>query len=432
MKTIMIYSGKGGVGKTTITSILAKYLIDKGNRVCIIDADLNTPSMPVVFPDRKSDNLLVISTGYTHKNKIFFSGVSDFVLKNMLKESRDFKPDYILIDTPPSITEIHFSIIKYFIISSILIVSENSELSFSDVKRTVNIYSGQEIPTAGIIINKVKPNEKLDIPDELKSLKILSIIEDDVEIKRLTRDGNILSKDLSNFKIDFDFESLLNVDWLEFKNEILLFDESIDEKAIDLMIDSSKYSSKYRSGNWMKVFKFYNLKTWDYIISLINEETDDNVLLGSMRLLNDDFLKYNDARTIKRLLDGFKEENRILVNVLRNPQTEISLFPGEVGYATLILGENSYYGVPRVKYLTDEGNVILFPHECSPANAPNYINTIERAIKEEDLVPMPGSKSTRYIPSIQYFNELNYSFGNLMGINDETIEKHNKLFGMNS
>lgn len=49
MKAIIIYSGKGGVGKTTTTANIARLLAKQGNKVFIIDADINTPSMNTEF-----------------------------------------------------------------------------------------------------------------------------------------------------------------------------------------------------------------------------------------------------------------------------------------------------------------------------------------------------------------------------------------------
>lgn len=49
MKAIIVYSGKGGVGKTTTTANIARLLAEQGNKVFIIDADINTPSMNTEF-----------------------------------------------------------------------------------------------------------------------------------------------------------------------------------------------------------------------------------------------------------------------------------------------------------------------------------------------------------------------------------------------
>jgi Mrp family chromosome partitioning ATPase len=62
MKVILVYSGKGGVGKTTTTVNIAQSLLEQGKRVAILDGDINTPSIPVYFPKENSvKNLITFS-----------------------------------------------------------------------------------------------------------------------------------------------------------------------------------------------------------------------------------------------------------------------------------------------------------------------------------------------------------------------------------
>ena len=64
MKSIIIYSGKGGVGKTTVTANLARLLASQGKKVFVIDADINTPSMNTEFDgEHPTDNIWVHSSG---------------------------------------------------------------------------------------------------------------------------------------------------------------------------------------------------------------------------------------------------------------------------------------------------------------------------------------------------------------------------------
>lgn len=64
MKAIIIYSGKGGVGKTTTTANIARLLAKQGNKVFIIDADINTPSMNTEFEgDHPHEMIWVHSSG---------------------------------------------------------------------------------------------------------------------------------------------------------------------------------------------------------------------------------------------------------------------------------------------------------------------------------------------------------------------------------
>src|SRR3990170_4700137 len=112
MKTIIIYSGKGGVGKTTTTANIAKTLSEQGERVFILDADMNTPSMPVVFEsEMPTKNVLVSSLGYRTKNSIYVTGSAiRTYISECIDSINEFKPDYVLIDTPPSITDIHINL----------------------------------------------------------------------------------------------------------------------------------------------------------------------------------------------------------------------------------------------------------------------------------------------------------------------------------
>ena len=70
MKAIIIYSGKGGVGKTTTTANIARLLAKQGNKVFIIDADINTPSMNTEF---EGDHILNwLKRKYTLSTRIMF------------------------------------------------------------------------------------------------------------------------------------------------------------------------------------------------------------------------------------------------------------------------------------------------------------------------------------------------------------------------
>lgn len=64
MKAIIVYSGKGGVGKTTTTANIARLLAEQGHKVFIIDADINTPSMNTEFDgEHPQENIWVHSSG---------------------------------------------------------------------------------------------------------------------------------------------------------------------------------------------------------------------------------------------------------------------------------------------------------------------------------------------------------------------------------
>ena len=80
MKAIIIYSGKGGVGKTTTTANIARLLAKQGNKVFIIDADINTPSMNTEFEgDHPHEMIWVHSSGNMFSKFIY-------LIKSMVRQ----------------------------------------------------------------------------------------------------------------------------------------------------------------------------------------------------------------------------------------------------------------------------------------------------------------------------------------------------------
>lgn len=153
MKSLLVYSGKGGVGKTTTSANIAKTLASMGERVFVIDADINTPSMGVIFgSEHPAETLWVASTSFMYKNLIYMekSMVRKF-LRDCIKRIEQVQPDYVIIDTPPSITDVHINLLEVMKVSSILIVTQPNDLSRTDVNRTANFFT-EKCPDAGCIV----------------------------------------------------------------------------------------------------------------------------------------------------------------------------------------------------------------------------------------------------------------------------------------
>lgn len=85
MKAIIIYSGKGGVGKTTTTANIARLLAKQGNKVFIIDADINTPSMNTEFEgDHPHEMIWVHSSGNMFSKFIYLEkSMEESVIKRV-------------------------------------------------------------------------------------------------------------------------------------------------------------------------------------------------------------------------------------------------------------------------------------------------------------------------------------------------------------
>lgn len=138
MKAAIIYSGKGGVGKTTTTANIARVLSSQGKKVLILDMDINTPSMNTEFHgEHPNENLWIHSTGNIFDKFIYLeqSMVERFIADGQRK-IHSINPDVVLIDTPPSITQVHIGVLSLIQVSVVIFVSQPTALSREDVIRT--------------------------------------------------------------------------------------------------------------------------------------------------------------------------------------------------------------------------------------------------------------------------------------------------------
>lgn len=174
---VAISSGKGGVGKSTVTANLALTLRDKGFRVGVLDADIYGPSMPKMFgvegymPEAERDSeghdfilpaesmgLKLMSIGFFIRptDPLMWRGAMAVnALKQMIHQTKWGVLDFLLIDMPPGTGDIHLSIINELKISGAVIVSTPQQVAVADVVRGVEMFSHPQvnIPLAGIIEN---------------------------------------------------------------------------------------------------------------------------------------------------------------------------------------------------------------------------------------------------------------------------------------
>ncbi|RZJ66033.1 MAG: MRP family ATP-binding protein [Flavobacterium sp.] len=173
---IAVASGKGGVGKSTVTANLAVTLAKMGFNVGILDADIYGPSMPIMFDvemekpisvtvDGKSKMKPVESYGIKILSIGFFTAPSQAViwrgpmaskaLNQMIFDADWGNLDFMLIDLPPGTGDIHLSIMQSLPITGAVVVSTPQAVALADAKKGVSMFLSDaiQVPVLGIIEN---------------------------------------------------------------------------------------------------------------------------------------------------------------------------------------------------------------------------------------------------------------------------------------
>jgi ATP-binding protein involved in chromosome partitioning len=173
---VAVASGKGGVGKSTVTANLAVTLAKMGFSVGILDADIYGPSMPIMF-DVESEKPISVSVNGKSKMKPvesyevkilsigFFTSPSQAViwrgpmaskaLNQMIFDADWGELDFMLIDLPPGTGDIHLSIVQSLPITGVVVVSTPQAVALADAKKGVSMFMSEAInvPVLGIIEN---------------------------------------------------------------------------------------------------------------------------------------------------------------------------------------------------------------------------------------------------------------------------------------
>lgn len=173
---IGVASGKGGVGKSTITANLAVTLAKMGFSVGILDADIYGPSMPIMFDVENEKPISVTVDGKSKMKPVesyevkilsigFFTAPSQAViwrgpmaskaLNQMIFDADWGELDFMLVDLPPGTGDIHLSIVQSLPITGVVIVSTPQAVALADAKKGVSMFMSEAInvPVLGIIEN---------------------------------------------------------------------------------------------------------------------------------------------------------------------------------------------------------------------------------------------------------------------------------------
>lgn len=173
---IAVASGKGGVGKSTVTANLAVSLTKMGFSVGVLDADIYGPSMPIMFDVESEKPISVTVDGKSKMKPVesyevkllsigFFTAPSQAViwrgpmaskaLNQMIFDADWGELDFLLIDLPPGTGDVHLSIVQALPITGVVVVSTPQAVALADAKKGVSMFLSEAInvPVLGIVEN---------------------------------------------------------------------------------------------------------------------------------------------------------------------------------------------------------------------------------------------------------------------------------------
>ena len=173
---IAVASGKGGVGKSTISSNLAIALAQTGASVGLIDADIFGPSMPVMFGledarpgvvDEDGKNWVIplqkygvqlISIGFLTPSEsavVWRGPMASSALKQFFNDVKWPELDYLLIDLPPGTSDIHLTMVQSVPVTGAVIVTTPQKVALADAQKGVSMFTQEQInvPLLGLVEN---------------------------------------------------------------------------------------------------------------------------------------------------------------------------------------------------------------------------------------------------------------------------------------
>lgn len=170
-KIIAVVSGKGGVGKSTVTSLIAANLAKRGYKVGVMDADITGPSIPkafgvkkeiygngtLMFPPVTNLGIKVISInlllGDPTKPVLWRGPVIGGAVKQFYTDVLWEELDYLLIDMPPGTGDVALTIFQSIPVDGVVIVSTPQDLVSMIVGKAVNMCNAMNVPMLGLVEN---------------------------------------------------------------------------------------------------------------------------------------------------------------------------------------------------------------------------------------------------------------------------------------
>ena len=173
---IGISSGKGGVGKSTVSANLAVSLVKLGYKVGLLDADIFGPSMPKMFQVEDArphsehvdgrDMIIpvekygvkLLSIGFfvdPDQATLWRGGMASNALKQLIGDALWGDLDYFLIDLPPGTSDIHLTVVQTLAMTGAIVVSTPQEVALADARKGINMFTNEKVnvPILGLVEN---------------------------------------------------------------------------------------------------------------------------------------------------------------------------------------------------------------------------------------------------------------------------------------
>ncbi|MDC3017634.1 Mrp/NBP35 family ATP-binding protein [Paracoccaceae bacterium] len=169
-KILFIASGKGGVGKSTISSNIASQIAEMGFKVGLMDADIYGPSQPKMLgldnskveiknkkiSPKKVGNLSMMSMGMLfpeHEAIIWRGPMLMKAIQQLLLDVSWDNQDYFIVDLPPGTGDIHITLAQKVVVSGAIIISTPQDISLIDAKKAIALYNKTNTKIIGLIEN---------------------------------------------------------------------------------------------------------------------------------------------------------------------------------------------------------------------------------------------------------------------------------------
>lgn len=173
---IAVSSGKGGVGKSTVSANLAVALAQMDYKVGLLDADIFGPSVPKmfhvegaqIFMEKKDGRELIIpaekygvkllSIGFfvnPDTATLWRGGMASNALKQLIADADWGDLDYFVLDTPPGTSDIHLTLLQSLAITGAVIVSTPQNVALADARKSIDMYQNDKVnvPILGLVEN---------------------------------------------------------------------------------------------------------------------------------------------------------------------------------------------------------------------------------------------------------------------------------------